>query len=621
MLKRIAAISFVLAMLISIVPISNVWATEGTVIHVEPSMISLPIGSNFVIKVKVVNVTNLYGLDIKLRWDPSILSYVSHVVKIPRDNYPDGILYAPVLRVKDVVDKNAGTYQVAYASMSPAPPFSGDGTVFEMTFTVIGQGKCILEIYSSKLSNNEAKLIPHTVQNGYFKNYTPSPARIYVAPSRIVSPELKPCESFTIDVKLENVRYLNKFEFRLAYNTSMLDIEEVTINPVFPSAQSETAINEEEGQLKATAWLLPAAPPFTGNITLATIKFHVTNIGESILDLYDVELKDDWNEPIPFNPPEDGYFNNMLIAKMFVYPKEYIDPTLKPGNRVNFEIQMQNVIDFYGYEFTLGYDKNVLNCLGVTIHPPSNETNFIPIIIINNLVGRVKVNFTLYPPAEPATILLPKAIVTITFQIKSYGVTELNLIDTKIVNKDGNPIVHEIEDGFFATVIRDVAVKSVHVVNNKVYPGGIVKITVEVENLGDLTETFNVTIYYDNTIIERKTVTDLAAKQKLNITFYWDTSGLSYGTNVTINAEASSVPFEIDVTNNLCTDGYVFIKMLGDINGDRIIDICDVTAATAAYDSRPGDPHWNPEADIAAPYGAIDIFDIVSIAAMYNVSY
>ncbi|MCS7125042.1 MAG: cohesin domain-containing protein [Candidatus Bathyarchaeota archaeon] len=622
MFKRKTATALILAMLVSAIPLSTVWSSaEETVVRVEPSTINLPPGSNFVIKVKVENVVNLYGLDIKLRWDPSILGYVRRVVKIPVENYPDGILHEPIMRVKDTVDQNAGTYHVAYASMSPASPFRGSGIVFEITFTVRGQGKCLLEIYSSKLSDNNAMPIRHTVQNGYFKNYIPSPAEIYVTPSRIVSPELTPCEHFTVNVKLENVKYLNKFEFWLAYNTTILDIKGVKINSTFPPTQSEIILNEGEGKLKAAAWLLPAAPPFTGDIVLATIDFHVVKIGESIIDLYGVKLMDDWNDPIPFNEPKDGYFNNMLTAKIFVYPKEYINPALKPGDFVNFEIRMQNVIDFYSYELTLGYNKNIVNCLGVAILPPNNETNFIPVIIINNMIGRVKINFTFHPPAEPATILLPKSVAIITFQIKSYGVTDLDLFDTRIVDRGGKLIAHEVEDGFFATVIRDVAVKSIRILNNKVYSGKIVEITVEVFNLGDLMETFNVTLHYNDIAIETKTVYNLAAKQGLNITFYWNTSGLPYGANVTIKAEASRVPFEINIINNVYVDGYVFIKMLGDINGDRIIDIFDIAAATAAYDSRPGDPNWNPEADVAFPFGLIDIFDVVSIAAMYNFSY
>lgn len=54
--------------------------------------------------------------------------------------------------------------------------------------------------------------------------------------------------------------------------------------------------------------------------------------------------------------------------------------------------------------------------------------------------------------------------------------------------------------------------------------------------------------------------------------------------------------------------------MLGDPNGDDIINIYDIVLAAAAYNSRPGDPNWNPEAHVAKPYQHINMFDIVTIS-------
>lgn len=56
---------------------------------------------------------------------------------------------------------------------------------------------------------------------------------------------------------------------------------------------------------------------------------------------------------------------------------------------------------------------------------------------------------------------------------------------------------------------------------------------------------------------------------------------------------------------------------LGDINGDGVVDIYDIVLATVAYGSKLGDPHWNPRADIAPPWGVINIYDIVTIASNY----
>jgi len=69
-----------------------------------------------------------------------------------------------------------------------------------------------------------------------------------------------------------------------------------------------------------------------------------------------------------------------------------------------------------------------------------------------------------------------------------------------------------------------------------------------------------------------------------------------------------SIPHEV-------FDGTVVIhaRLVGDLNGDWIIDIYDIVLAAKAYNSKLGDSNWNPDADLAPPWGRIDIFDLVTI--------
>lgn len=59
----------------------------------------------------------------------------------------------------------------------------------------------------------------------------------------------------------------------------------------------------------------------------------------------------------------------------------------------------------------------------------------------------------------------------------------------------------------------------------------------------------------------------------------------------------------------------------GDIDHDFDVDIFDAVRTATAYGSVPTDPRWNPQCDIAEPYGKIDIFDIVMIASSYGREY
>jgi len=593
--------------------IFQVHSQDTAVIYVNPPLIEdLAPSQTFTIDVVVANVSDLYGVDIRFSWDPTILEYVSHTAKIPVEDYPDGILHEPGLLIKDEVDATEGTYWLAYASMSPAPAFDGTGIAFNMTFHVIDVGRCFLE--SSSLSDTLGNPIAHEVQNGYFDNYVPSEADILIDPAAIVDSSMSPCHNFSIDVNIENVVDLYSFEFWLAYNTTILDVAEVTVNPVFPPPV-DIELFEAEGKIRVAAIV---SAPITGSVTLASIKFHVTSIGETSLDLYNVTLTDSWSENIPYSEPRDGYFNNKLISRMYVDPPEIIDPTLTPGSQFHVDIKMENIIDFYGYEFNLAYDTNVLTVLGVIIIPPDNDTNFETIIMADDMLGEIKVNVTYHSPADPKTILSPETIATIYFLVENFGCTDLDLHDTKIVKQSGEEISHQVEDGYFCSLTRDIAITYVETSTNATYPGRIVNVTVVAANLGDIAETFNVTAYYGENEIGTQTVFDLPPKTNITLIFQWNTTGLQPCNNYTIKAEASPVPYELDLENNIYIDGFVKIKMIGDVNGDGIVDIYDVTLAAASYGSTEGDPNWNPDADVAPLWGVIDIYDLVTIASKYG---
>lgn len=628
-------VAVILSISIPTLPNINVVATpDETLVSIYPQTITdIPPSENFSIAIIIENVVNMYGFDIQIKWDPTLIHCVDHVMTVPVDNYPSpvppspypGILH-PGMPLANIVDESdsipgaeAGVLGYwAYSSMG-TPSFDGNGTVAVLTFNVLRLGSCDVEFVSIRLSDSSGNPISHTVINGHFSNYVPAPAKIGISPQTIVNSSLSPCQNFTINVDLQEVIDLYSFEYWISYNTSILDATNITVNSAFPPSQTETEILDSQGKMHVSAWLTPPAPSISGDLTLASVKFHVTAAGETVLDLYNVTLTDKVGQNISCEEPLDGYFNNMLVTRIFVNPPELIVPFMKPSDIFSIEIKIENAIGMYDYEFKLSYDIDILTCLGAVVVPPSNGTDFTVEMQINDTEGIIWVKVQYYPPAEPISIYAAKTVTEITFMIQAYGQTVLDLHDTNISDPSGNSMPHEVEDGFFATLLRDVAINYANVTSaNLVYPGRVVTIEVDAMNRGNMTtETFNVTVYYDSNPIETKTVT-LDPWSATTVTFYWNTSGLTPCNNFTIWAEASQVPYEVNLDNNVFHDGWVKIKMLGDINGDGIIDIYDVTQACAAYGSHEGDPNWNPDADLTSPWGVIDIYDIVTLASHYG---
>jgi len=603
---------------------------EETLVYLDPSeILDLPPSTNFTLALKIANVTDLFGFDIQVKWDPTLIGYVSHTVKVPVEDYPDGILHEPFMQLKNVIDESASIPDAepgtmgwfAYAIMPGAATFNGTGIAVELTFHVEGVGSCWIEIVKSDLSDHIPSPIPHSTQNAYFDNRPPlQPVDVYVDPPNVVDSTLTPCHNFSVEIKVEDVEGLYSFEFWIGYNTTILNVTEASVNPSFPPEQTHVELLEDEGEIRVNA-SLTSPPGISGSPTLATIEFHVTETGETVLNLHNVTLVNEYKEVIPYNEPRDGYFNNMLITKMFVSPPELIVPYMKPSDVFTIDVKIENAVGMYDYEFKLSYDTNILTCLGAVVFPPNNNTDFTVEMQINDTEGIIWVKVQYYPPAEPISIYAAKTVTEITFQIQAYGQTVLDLHDTNISDPSGNSMPHEVEDGFFATLLRDVAIVFVNITSsNKAYPGRIVTIEVTAMNRGNMTaETFNVTLYYDDNPIETQPVT-LNPWTNITLMFSWNTTGLTPCSNFTIWAEASEVPYEVNLDNNIFTDGWVKIKMLGDINGDGAVDLYDAVLLCSAYGSREGDPEWNPEADLAPEWGIINLYDAVSLLINYGKS-
>jgi hypothetical protein len=115
-------------------------------------------------------------------------------------------------------------------------------------------------------------------------------------------------------------------------------------------------------------------------------------------------------------------------------------------------------------------------------------------------------------------------------------------------------------------------------------------INVTVENQGDFTETFNVTLYANTTVMETKQIT-LTCGASTTVTFTWNTTGFAKG-NYTIWAYAWPVQGEIDTADNTFTyDGIVYVGIPGDIDANGKVDILDGIILSTHFGHSNGNNH------------------------------
>jgi len=146
--------------------------------------------------------------------------------------------------------------------------------------------------------------------------------------------------------------------------------------------------------------------------------------------------------------------------------------------------------------------------------------------------------------------------------------------------------------------VSDIAVLSVTPADIEAYPTWInpLNITVIVVNQGAISETFNVSAYYNNTLISTQTVTNLAAGTNSSLVLQWNLTGVSVGIYI-IKAEASVIAGEADISDNILTNGTVKIKFPADANDDSKVDGKDLYKLALAWGSRTGNPKYDQATD------------------------
>lgn len=169
--------------------------------------------------------------------------------------------------------------------------------------------------------------------------------------------------------------------------------------------------------------------------------------------------------------------------------------------------------------------------------------------------------------------------------------------------------------------VHDVAVTSVTVDRTWVFQGFSANINVTIVNKGDFDENTVVTLYYNLTakdIIGVQDVT-LFSGQNDTVAFVWDTTGVAYCHNYTITATAT-IPADINMTDNILDGGPVTVRILGDIDGNNVVNLLDVILLTSHFGLKQGDVGWDADADLNRD-GKIDILDAIIIADHFGISY
>ncbi|MEM3731342.1 MAG: PQQ-binding-like beta-propeller repeat protein [Candidatus Bathyarchaeia archaeon] len=171
---------------------------------------------------------------------------------------------------------------------------------------------------------------------------------------------------------------------------------------------------------------------------------------------------------------------------------------------------------------------------------------------------------------------------------------------------------------------HNIAILYANISSHTIREGSRLNLNFTVKNYGDTEENIKVTIYIGSPYaMDQFTKFDsnitLSPKEGTNCTLYTDSLNVSPGF-YSVLIETGLVPDETDYSDNVYSVGTILVLALADVDANGEVNIIDISRVAFSYDSKVGDPNWNPDADINKD-NIVNIIDISMVAKEFGKIY
>ena len=190
---RVAARLTIACLLLSFLGSSRL-ATIGransptTAVSINPASQEVCLGTTAVTDILVENMTDLYGFEFKITFDPTLVEVVDADPTMAGVQIQPGDFLSPDWLLENSVDNNSGTIRYALCQLNPSPPQSGDGVLA----TIIWRGKVMgtspIAFTHVLLAGRDGIPIPADTQDGQITVEEPSIELTKEADPTVVNP-------------------------------------------------------------------------------------------------------------------------------------------------------------------------------------------------------------------------------------------------------------------------------------------------------------------------------------------------------------------------------------------------------------------------------------------------
>ncbi len=161
--RSLIALTLLLAILLA--PIQYGLA-QGATVSLSPANGSVDLGHTIKVSIRLDNVSDLYGAEVHLTFDPTLLEVVDTDDQAAGVQIAAGTFLAADFVAQNAADNTAGKIDFAISQMPPHDPVTGSGTLAEITFQGKGVGTSDIAFTAVLLSDQDGNSLGAGSQDG-----------------------------------------------------------------------------------------------------------------------------------------------------------------------------------------------------------------------------------------------------------------------------------------------------------------------------------------------------------------------------------------------------------------------------------------------------------------------
>lgn len=144
----------------------RIQAEEGiALLEIFPVTSTINVAEFATVTVQLSDIAEVYGVEIELSFDPSIIQVIDANPEIEGVQISSGDCPVPDFEIVNNTENITGTISYAVVQLNPTPPCNG-GNVATIVFEGLAYGTSNVSINSSLISSADGISITHTIQDG-----------------------------------------------------------------------------------------------------------------------------------------------------------------------------------------------------------------------------------------------------------------------------------------------------------------------------------------------------------------------------------------------------------------------------------------------------------------------